>query len=79
MKRRFLNFLYNLDRAIASLILGAPAQETISSQWGRRRADLDDDVARIGCKVLDNLDENHCDDAVENADKLNSAGVDEIK
>lgn len=31
---RFGNFLYNLDRAVASLF-GAPAQETISSEVGR--------------------------------------------
>lgn len=30
MKRRLLDFLYNADRAIASLF-GAPPQETISS------------------------------------------------
>lgn len=34
VSHRFLNFLYNIDRAIASLF-GAPAQETISSEVGR--------------------------------------------
>ena len=32
--RRWLDFLYNLDRAVASLF-GAPPQETISSEVGR--------------------------------------------
>ena len=35
MPNRIGNFLYNADRAIASLVMGAPAQETISSEVGR--------------------------------------------
>lgn len=35
MKKRLGNFFYNADRAIASLVMGAPAQETISSEVGR--------------------------------------------
>lgn len=36
MKRRLLNGLYNLDRAVAS-VFGAPPQETISSEAYRQR------------------------------------------
>jgi hypothetical protein len=38
MKKSLLNFLYNVDRAIASLY-GAPPQETISSEVGRHAQD----------------------------------------
>ena len=64
------NFLYNLDRMVASLF-GAPPQETLSSYFfGRRKipGHLDD----IGAKILDKIDPNHIKDAVTHADKLNS-------
>lgn len=34
MKNRVGNFLYNADRAIASLLMGAPPQETIKLSGG---------------------------------------------
>lgn len=71
MSRRFLHFLYNLDRALASLI-GAPPQETLSSWLFGRRRDKDP-LARAGCDVLDAIDPNHCADAITHADRLNAA------
>ena len=67
---KWMNFLYNLDRTVASSF-GAPPQETLSSWFfGRRKlpGKLDD----LGCKVLDKIDPNHCEDAVAHADKLDS-------
>jgi len=71
MKQRIINFLYNLDRADASLA-GAPPQETISSQIGR--AALQGKWwGRAGRAVLDGLQKNHCENAVKNADALDKA------
>lgn len=68
---RIGNFLYNLDRAVASLF-GAPPQETISSESGRA-AKRDDEVAEALCKVLNTIQPGHCDHAVEHADRLDKA------
>ena len=71
--KRVLNFLYNLDRAVASLF-GAPPQETISSEVGR--------VARSEAKghnrfeqwaalfLARRLGQDHTKKAIEHADKL---------
>lgn len=53
-------------------MLGAPPQETLSSYYfGRKNipGSLDD----IGCKILDKIDPNHCEDAIIHADALNKA------
>lgn len=67
LRTRFVNFLYNLDRAVASLF-GAPAQETISSEIGRHAST--DPVAKIADKVLDDIQANHSENAVKHADAL---------
>ena len=72
MWTRLLHFLYNLDRAIASLF-GAPPQETISSEIGRKAARPGIDEWDVAAKVLNTIDHNHTDDAVAHADRLNKA------
>lgn len=52
----FTNFLYNLDRAVASLG-GAPPQETLSSEIGRHANS--NRLARILRKALDSIDPKH--------------------
>jgi hypothetical protein len=66
--KHFWNFLYNIDRALASLF-GAPPQETISSRAGRY--DNDNNLADKACDILDVIDPGHCEDAVKHADALN--------
>ena len=71
MSRFIGNFLYNLDRTLASLF-GAPPQETLSSYFfGRRKipGHLDD----VGAAILNTIDPNHTKDAIAHADKLNAA------
>ena len=71
MKRRIVNFLYNLDRAEASLD-GAPPQETVSSQIGR--AALKGKWWGIaGRAVLNAIQKDHCENAVKHADALDKA------
>ena len=70
MKKRLTDFLYNIDRAIASLF-GAPPQETISSEIGRHAATCP--VADTACDALDFIQKDHCKNAVIHADKLNAA------
>lgn len=64
------DFLYNEDRAIASLA-GAPPQETISSEIGRN--DRKNVFARFGAWVLDHIQKNHVENAVTHANKLDAA------
>lgn len=64
-----LNFLYNLDRAIASLF-GAPPQETISSEIGRHESNPVDEEA---ADILDAIQAKHVENAVVHADKLDAA------
>lgn len=71
MKRRVIDFLYNIDRADASL-LGAPPQETISSQIGRLAA-KGHGWAVFARKILDSIQPNHVEKAVQHADKLDAA------
>ena len=70
MKKRLTDFLYNVDRAIASLF-GAPPQETISSEIGRHAAT--NPVAEASEDVLDAIQRDHCENAVIHADKLDAA------
>lgn len=67
MKRRLLNFLYNIDRAAASLC-GAPPQETISSEAGRHR--FKNPAARLLTKILDKIQKDHTEKAIIHADQL---------
>ena len=69
MKKRLTDFLYNVDRAIASLF-GAPPQETISSEIGRHESNPIDEAA---ADVLDGIQKDHVDKAVIHADKLDAA------
>src|SRR5262249_18005951 len=70
MKKRLIDFLYNADRAIASLF-GAPPHETISSEISRHAAT--NPVAEEAEDVLDDIQKNHCENAVLHADKLDAA------
>lgn len=67
MKRRLRNFLYNIDRAIASLF-GAPPQETISSMAGREADKYW--WAKFLHKWLDLLQPFHTEKAIKHADAL---------
>jgi hypothetical protein len=69
MKKRLTDFLYNVDRAIASLF-GAPPQETISSEIGRHESNPIDEAA---ADVLDGIQKDHVENAVIHADKLDAA------
>lgn len=69
MKKRLIDFLYNADRAIASLF-GAPSQETISSEIGRHEANP---VDKVAADVLDDIQKNHVENAVGHANKLDVA------
>lgn len=71
-KKQIVNFLYNLDRAIASLF-GAPPQETISSMVGRYARAHGWDHWDFFAWVLNKIDPGHTDQAIEHADKLNNA------
>lgn len=70
IKTRLLGFLYNEDRAIAS-VAGAPPQETISSEIGRG-AKAGDPVAKAAEDVLDTIQKDHCENAVIHANKLDA-------
>lgn len=68
MFQNIINFLYNLDRSIASLF-GAKPQETISSEVGRHAetniaADILEDA-------LNKIQPGHTDQAIKHADALN--------
>jgi len=67
--RRLFNFLYNIDRAVASLF-GAPPQETISSELGRHDANPVVDLAADG---LDLIQKGHVEKAMEHAARLDGA------
>ena len=62
-----MNFLYNLDRAIASAA-GAPPQETISSEVGRLQNK--DELAKVLAECLDDIQKDHCERAIKHADAL---------
>jgi hypothetical protein len=44
-------------------VFGGHPDETISSRWGRTKDT--NKVAKIGCKVLDKIDHQHCDGSIE--------------
>jgi hypothetical protein len=70
IEQRFVDVLYNVDRAIASAA-GAPAQETISSEAGRlEHTEL---WAALLCRVLNFIEPGHCQHAIVHADSLESA------
>ncbi len=69
MKQAILNFLYNLDRAIASLF-GAPPQETISSELGRHETNP---LVDLGADLLDDIQANHTENAEKHATLLDNA------
>ena len=69
MKKRLTDFLYNVDRAVASLF-GAPPQETISSEIGRHK---NNPAAEEAADVLDAIQKNHVENAVIHADRLDAA------
>lgn len=62
MKRYILAILIGIDQLFNSFFGGDP-DETISSRWGRTKDNSE--VAKIGCEVLDVVDSNHCEDAIE--------------
>ena len=69
MKQRLINFLYNVDRSIASRF-SAPPQETISSEIGRHESNPIDEEA---ADVPDDIQKDHVENAVLHADKLDAA------
>lgn len=70
--RDLLDFVYNEDRAVAS-IAGAPPQETISSEIGRHDDHDNDSLADIAGAVLDAIQPNHVENAVTHANALDAA------
>jgi hypothetical protein len=68
---RLGRFLYNLDRALGSL-MGAGPQETISSAAGRAKQ-RGAWWGRALCWGLNKLDKCHCEKAVKHADDLGKA------
>jgi hypothetical protein len=67
VEQRLLDFLYNEDRAVASLG-GAPAQETISSEAGRlMHKEL---WASLLARMLDAIQPDHVENAIIHADSL---------
>ena len=70
IKQRIMDFLYNEDRALASLA-GAAPQETISSEAGRlQNTEL---WARILSDVLDTIQKQHVERAESHAEALDKA------
>lgn len=69
-------FWYNIDRALASL-MGAPYEETLSSQIGRRANGTLGQRGRWFFKacawVLNTIDKGHTDHAIALADSLTKA------
>lgn len=70
VKKSLLNFVYNVDRAFASLG-GAPPQETISSELGKHHDS--NAVATFLGHVLDKIQPQHIEKARAHADRLNAA------
>lgn len=67
-----LNFLYNLDRAVASLF-GAKQHETVSSTIGRKAEEAGTDAWDVAAKALDAIDPGHTYDSMMHADALEEA------
>lgn len=70
LKSNVVDFIYNLDRAIASLF-GAPPQETISSEAGRHEAT--NPLADAASDVLDKIQPGHTENAIIHANLLDAA------
>ena len=66
---RLVDFVYNIDRAVASL-LGAPPQDTISSEIGKHDSNP---VAEATEDALDKVQRNHVENAVKHASILDAA------
>lgn len=66
------NWLYNLDRFAASL-LGAPPQETLSSQCGRALRAGKGGIKTWLATILNWIEPGHTDKAIAHADRLNHA------
>ena len=66
--RNLKNFAYNEDRTIASLF-GAAPQETISSEIGRHETCP---VDKLAADALDDIQANHCENAVKHASALDA-------
>ena len=71
MKRRVCDFLYNLDRALASL-MGSSPQETLSSEIGRAKL-RGVWWGKTGYWVLNCIQKDHCENAILHADALDRA------
>ncbi len=69
MKRYLWNLLISLDQ-LANTILGGYPDETISSRMGKRLAKKNCPLCTWLCRVLDYLDENHCEDSIERDEGL---------
>lgn len=51
-----------IDQLLNTLFCGFP-DETISSRWGRAKGI--GKIAALGCKLLDHLEHDHCEIAIE--------------
>ena len=69
IKYCIINFLYNEDRAIASLG-GAPPQETLSSEIGRHQ---ENPIVNVVQDVLDKVSKEHTQKAITHANALDKA------
>lgn len=72
LRRWLVASAYNLDRFLASTLLGAPPQETISSQAARAR-DRGERWGRLLCGALGLVRPGHCDKALDDAQRLDAA------
>jgi hypothetical protein len=61
------NFLYSLDRAVASLFGARSPEESVSSEIGRHESNP---IAEEAADVLDAVSPGHVESAVKTADKL---------
>ena len=66
-----VDFLYNADRAVASLG-GAPAEQTISGEIGEHR---NLPVAKQAAEVLDLVQKDHVENAAAHGEYLDSADI----
>lgn len=67
IKSRAIGFVYNLDRALASLMVGAPPQATISSMIGD---DPTNPIDKHFAALLDRIQRDHIANAVAHANAL---------
>jgi len=63
MKDYLWNIFVAFDRFCNAILAGNP-KETISTRLARLR-NKGNDLGELGCKVLDTIDNDHCDEAIK--------------